>query len=124
VWKQRSIFERHRASRAQPEVHQLFLGDDSEARPGFSINVGGGFDLGSRGPGFVLKAAFSGIGIYVEIIECNVGIRRSGDYIRDFMRTYQMLLTDPGWRKLLQRLPYSNCLTGTSKWAVFTTPLR
>jgi hypothetical protein len=44
--------------RAQPEVHQLFLGGDWDARPGFTINIGGGFDLGNRGPGFVLKSRF------------------------------------------------------------------
>jgi hypothetical protein len=44
--------------RAQPEVHQLFAGGDWDVRPGFSINIGGGFDLGNRGPGFVLKSRF------------------------------------------------------------------
>ena len=44
--------------RAQPEVHQLFAGGDWDARPGFSVNVGCGFDLGSRGPGIVLKSRF------------------------------------------------------------------
>jgi hypothetical protein len=40
---------------AQPEVHQLFLGGDWEVAKGFSMNLGAGFDLGSRGPGLVLK---------------------------------------------------------------------
>jgi hypothetical protein len=44
--------------RAQPEVHQLFLGGDWQLRPAFSINLGTGFDLGSRGPGVVLKSRF------------------------------------------------------------------
>jgi hypothetical protein len=42
--------------RAQPEVHQLFLGGDWVAKPGFSVNFGTGFDLGSRGPGIVVKS--------------------------------------------------------------------
>ncbi len=42
----------------QPEVHQLFLGGDWEASPGFLINMGVGFDLGERGPGIVLKSRF------------------------------------------------------------------
>lgn len=44
--------------RAQPEVHQLFVGGDWEVTPGFSINLGSGFDLGDRGPGLVLKSRF------------------------------------------------------------------
>ena len=44
--------------RAQPEVHQLFVGGDWELRPGFSVNLGLGFDLGSNGPGVVLKSRF------------------------------------------------------------------
>jgi hypothetical protein len=44
--------------RAQPEVHQLFLGGDWEVGEGFSVNFGGGSDLGNRGPGFVLKSRF------------------------------------------------------------------
>src|SRR5476649_147319 len=44
--------------RAQPEVHQLFVGGDWELRPGFGINLGTGFDLGSNGPGIVLKSRF------------------------------------------------------------------
>ena len=44
--------------RAQPEVHQMFVGGDYEARPGFSINMGLGFDLGSGGPGVVVKSRF------------------------------------------------------------------
>jgi hypothetical protein len=44
--------------RAQPEVHQLFVGGDWKAHPAFSINFGTGFDLGSRGPGVVLKSRF------------------------------------------------------------------
>lgn len=43
---------------AQPEVHQLFLGGDWEVNRGFSINLGTGIDLGSRGPGVVLKSRF------------------------------------------------------------------
>jgi hypothetical protein len=43
---------------AQPETHQLFVGGDWEARPSFSINLGAGFDLGSRGPGLILKSRF------------------------------------------------------------------
>jgi hypothetical protein len=42
--------------RAQPEVHQLFLGGDWEAAEIFSVNLGAGFDLGSHGPGVVLKS--------------------------------------------------------------------
>lgn len=42
----------------QPEVHQLFLGGDWQARPQFSINMGLGFDLGDRGPGLILKSRF------------------------------------------------------------------
>ena len=42
--------------RAQPEVHQLFAGGDWDARPGFKVNLGVGFDLGHRGPGVVLKS--------------------------------------------------------------------
>ena len=44
--------------RAQPGVHQLFAGGDWEARPGFSINLGCGFDVGGKGPGVVLKSRF------------------------------------------------------------------
>jgi hypothetical protein len=44
------------APRAQPEVHQLFIGGDWEVRPGFGVNLGAGFDLGSKGPGVVLKS--------------------------------------------------------------------
>lgn len=44
--------------RAQPEVHQLFGGGDWNVRPGFKVNLGVGFDLGSRGPGVVLKSRF------------------------------------------------------------------
>jgi len=44
--------------RAQPEVHQLFAGGDLRARPGFSVNLGVGFDLGDRGPGVVFKSRF------------------------------------------------------------------
>jgi hypothetical protein len=42
--------------RFQPEVHQLFCGGDWDVRPGFSVNLGVGFDLGNRGPGVVLKS--------------------------------------------------------------------
>ena len=42
--------------RAQPEVHQLFVGGDWQVRPEFLINLGIGFDLGGRGPGLVLKS--------------------------------------------------------------------
>jgi hypothetical protein len=44
--------------RGQPEVHQLFCGGDWDARPGFKVNLGAGFDLGNRGPGIVLKSRF------------------------------------------------------------------
>jgi hypothetical protein len=44
--------------RAQPEVHQLFVGGDWNAGPMFSLNLGVGFDLGDRGPGVVLKSRF------------------------------------------------------------------
>jgi len=44
--------------RAQPEVHQLFLGGDWKLTPAFSVNLGAGFDLGPRGPGVVLKSRF------------------------------------------------------------------
>ena len=44
--------------RAQPEVHQLFLGGDWQAAEIFSINFGIGFDLGPRGPGIVVKSRF------------------------------------------------------------------
>jgi hypothetical protein len=44
--------------RTQPEVHQAFLGGDWRVTPVFSVNLGAGFDLGSRGPGLVLKSRF------------------------------------------------------------------
>jgi hypothetical protein len=44
--------------RAQPEVHQVFLGGDWEVSPGFSVNLGTGFDVGPNGPGVVLKSRF------------------------------------------------------------------
>ena len=44
--------------RAQPEVHQLFAGGDWELTDIFSVNLGVGIDLGSRGPGVVLKSRF------------------------------------------------------------------
>jgi hypothetical protein len=44
--------------RAQPEVHQLFVGGDWQVKPEFLINLGLGFDLGSNGPGIVLKSRF------------------------------------------------------------------
>jgi len=44
--------------RAQPEVHQVFLGGDWEVSKGFSINLGTGFDVGANGPGIVLKSRF------------------------------------------------------------------
>jgi hypothetical protein len=44
--------------RGQPEVHQLFLGGDLHTGPVFSINMGVGFDVGSRGPGVLLKTRF------------------------------------------------------------------
>ncbi len=44
--------------RAQPEVHQLFVGGDWELRPGFSLNLGTGVDLGDKGPGVILKSRF------------------------------------------------------------------
>jgi hypothetical protein len=48
----------NRRPHAQPEVHQMFVGGDWKAGPIFSINMGLGFDLGSRGPGVVLKSRF------------------------------------------------------------------
>ena len=44
--------------RGQPEVHQLFVGGDWQVKPEFLINLGLGFDLGSNGPGIVLKSRF------------------------------------------------------------------
>lgn len=44
--------------RFQPEVHQLFAGGDWQVNQGFKVNLGVGFDLGSRGPGVVLKSRF------------------------------------------------------------------
>ena len=44
--------------RAQPEVHQLFLGGDWRVTQIFSVNLGTGFDLGPRGPGIILKSRF------------------------------------------------------------------
>jgi hypothetical protein len=44
--------------RAQPQVHQLFLGGDWRVTPIFSVNLGTGFDLGPRGPGIVVKTRF------------------------------------------------------------------
>lgn len=44
--------------RAQPEVHQLFAGGDWQVQPKFMINLGLGFDLGSAGPGIILKSRF------------------------------------------------------------------
>ena len=40
------------------EVHQLFAGGDWRVSPEFNINLGVGFDIGSRGPGVVLKSRF------------------------------------------------------------------
>jgi hypothetical protein len=47
---------------AQSETHQIFLGGHWDPRPKFSINMGVGLDLTSRGPGVVLRAASSGTG--------------------------------------------------------------
>jgi hypothetical protein len=44
--------------RAEPQVHQLFVGGDWKVSPGFSVNLGVGFDLGRQGPGVVLKSRF------------------------------------------------------------------
>jgi hypothetical protein len=44
--------------RAQPEVHQLFVGGDWEVKKEFLINLGVGFDVGANGPGVVLKTRF------------------------------------------------------------------
>ena len=44
--------------RAQPEVHQMFVGGDWRLSERFSINLGTGFDLTARGPGVVLKSRF------------------------------------------------------------------
>jgi hypothetical protein len=48
----------NRRPHAQPQVHQLFVGGDWKAGVVFSVNLGAGFDLGSRGPGVVLKSRF------------------------------------------------------------------
>ena len=37
---------------------QLFVGGDWDLTPGVSVNLGIGFDLGSTGPGGVLKSRF------------------------------------------------------------------
>ena len=42
----------------QPETHQMFLGGDWDVKPGFSVNLGLGFDLSDRGPGAILKSRF------------------------------------------------------------------
>jgi hypothetical protein len=42
----------------QQQVHQLFVGGDWQATERFLINMGLGFDLGSRGPGALLKSRF------------------------------------------------------------------
>ncbi len=42
--------------RAQPEVHQLFFGGDLRVTEIFGINMGVGVDIGSRGPGVVVKS--------------------------------------------------------------------
>ena len=42
--------------RAQPEIHQIFLGGDWQVSGGFMVNLGTGFDVGGRGPGVVLKS--------------------------------------------------------------------
>jgi hypothetical protein len=34
------------------------VGGDWQMRPGFSVNLGTGFDVGSNGPGVVLKSRF------------------------------------------------------------------
>lgn len=44
--------------RAQPQVHQLFLGGDWAMCEQFKMNLGAGFDLGGNGPGLVLKTRF------------------------------------------------------------------
>jgi hypothetical protein len=44
--------------RAQPEVHQLFIGGDWRASAISSINLGLGFNLGARGPGIIVKTRF------------------------------------------------------------------
>jgi hypothetical protein len=44
--------------RAQPEVHQLFLGGDWHSTSIFSVNLGVGANVGPRGPGLVLKTRF------------------------------------------------------------------
>lgn len=48
----------NRRPHGQPQVHQLFCGGDWELGPVFHVNLGAGFDLGSRGPGLVLKSRF------------------------------------------------------------------
>jgi hypothetical protein len=42
----------------QPEVHQLFLGGDWKLKPQFMVNLGLGFDVSDRGPGFIIKSRF------------------------------------------------------------------
>jgi hypothetical protein len=44
--------------RAQPEVHQLFVGGDWQVSQLFLVNLGVGFDLSPLGPGIVLKTRF------------------------------------------------------------------
>jgi hypothetical protein len=44
--------------RAQPQAHQLFFGGDWELKPGFTVNLGTGIDVGGKGPGVVLKSRF------------------------------------------------------------------
>ena len=74
--------------RAQPEVHQLFVGGDWDARPGFSINLGAGFDLGAAGPGDRLEKPFPvGLGSAAEASDaCELMARQS-----EFVSTRQPL---------------------------------
>ena len=48
----------NRRPHAQPQVHQLFADGDWELGPVFHVNFGVGFDVGSRGPGAILKSRF------------------------------------------------------------------
>jgi hypothetical protein len=45
-----------RRPRGQPQTHQVFVGGDWHVSPRFLINLGAGANVGSRGPGLVLKS--------------------------------------------------------------------
>lgn len=44
--------------KAQPQVHQIFVGGDQEVSSALTVNMGVGFDIGGQGPGVVVKAKF------------------------------------------------------------------